>query len=378
MANKIVVNANDPAVAAWLVKQPAVVQEDILKGTTHGRPLSFDGYKALLREFQKSGVEYSERVKGMPPAVAADFRRHMSDSKEWTDSVGKVLKVGIPLAVGGAGLAATGVFGAGAQSFVTGASAATGGAAAPAAGATIGGFEAAALPAFDTGVGGLFGSQAAIDTALGAAGVAGGSSLSTAPLALGGWAPLAGSTAAGAAGGTLSSVLDTISQGVSGVLSDPLKALGGVGGALDLGLGVAGAITASQAAKDQAAEEQATARYNAREAEAAAQNALLRGEEEARDIRRYGSSIEGSQRATFAARGLVIDEGTPRAVIEQTGLFAAQDQATARANAAREAATYRRQGSRFNAAASNINPSRTATLSLVGDLAQVAAKWYNR
>jgi hypothetical protein len=87
--------------------------------------------------------------------------------------------------------------------------------------------------------------------------------------------------------------------------------------------------------------------------------------------------LEGRQRAEFASRGVDLGVGTARRVIEQTGFFAAEDEATARSNAAREAATYRRQGGRFQAQSASINPNRSAGLSLVSNLSQVAAKWYN-
>ena len=93
-------------------------------------------------------------------------------------------------------------------------------------------------------------------------------------------------------------------------------------------------------------------------------------------MRRQGSLVEGAQRATFASRGVDLYVGTPKQAIEQTDFFTRQDMATARSNAATEAATYRRQGSRYQAQSSNIKPGAVGGLSLVSNLATVASKWY--
>ena len=142
----------------------------------NGRPLSFEDYQRLLaagqrwvadaqskdpewQAWQQARSSYSAENADQAPAsptkdywsawratlapeVSADFNRHMADSRSWTDDVGKALKVGIPLMVGGAALAGTGLFGAGAQAAVGGAplggTTAAGGTAAGA-GSSIGG-----------------------------------------------------------------------------------------------------------------------------------------------------------------------------------------------------------------------------------------------
>ncbi len=57
----------------------------------------------------------------LSPQQALGFQQNMADSKSWTDQVGSVLKYAIPAAVGGAGLAATGLLGAPLQAAVGGA-----------------------------------------------------------------------------------------------------------------------------------------------------------------------------------------------------------------------------------------------------------------
>jgi hypothetical protein len=134
----------------------------------NGRPLSYQDYKDLTKARQQwintetgkdpayqqwlaaqgvtpdtygqgpawTGKDYNLAwLDTLSPEVRADYIRHGNDSKDWTDTVGGVLKYAIPLAVGGAGLAATGLLGPAAQGFVGGAplsSTAAAGAAAPA------------------------------------------------------------------------------------------------------------------------------------------------------------------------------------------------------------------------------------------------------
>jgi hypothetical protein len=319
---------------------------------------------------------FTEWFKTLPPEQQRDYEvtyqeAQAQKAKSFTGRLGSLAKIIPGVVIGAGALSAFGVIGAAAD----GAAAVAGAAEGAAAGAAAGDLASAALPLWDTGVGGLFGSQAAVDAALTGAGwyapatvgggvaaaASAGFDFSTAAAAAGG---------AGGGGGAGKSMIDS----VTGLV----KNLGGAGGLLNAGLGIAGAVTAAQGAKDQAEEEQATAEFNAREAELAARNALQRGEEEARDLRRKGSLIEGMQRATYASRGVSLNMGSPREAVEQTGLFTRQDMATARSNAATEAATYRRQGKRFSSQASSINPSKTAGLSLVGNLSSVAAKWYDR
>src|SRR5512139_522235 len=116
------------------------------------RPLTFGDYKDLLAQYQKAAIvpfqtsaSWGGNVNGADPAppdpaataaqekaiadfwskyspeVKADFQRHMADSTDWGDTVGSIMKVAVPALVGGAGLAATGLFGSGLQGLVGGA-----------------------------------------------------------------------------------------------------------------------------------------------------------------------------------------------------------------------------------------------------------------
>jgi hypothetical protein len=113
-------------------------------------------------------------------------------------------------------------------------------------------------------------------------------------------------------------------------------------------------------------------------AEYAAQDALRRGEEDAIKVRQQTDKLKGTQRASMAAKGLDLSEGTPAALIEQTDFFGAVDATTARDNAKRDAWSARTGGA--NARAQGDAAAKQGTLSafstLLGTGAQVAGKWY--
>jgi hypothetical protein len=307
------------------------------------RPDMYQQFMAADEEWErKYRALEAEWMGTLPPEQKAEMQRLFAERSADFDKsfkIGRALALSlIGAAAGGAALTAAGVIGA------------------PAAAGAAGGIDSATAAAALGGAG-----EVGAGGAAAGAGFVGEGALSGIPL----WdtvATVSGSTALKTAGGAASL----------------LGGLGSVGDLLGTGLSVVGAVVDAKGKRDQAEEDQATAVYNAGEAEAAARNALLRGEEDARDLRRKGSLVEGAQRATFAARGLDLMTGTPRSTIEQTGFFTDEDIATSRSNAATEAATYRRQGSRFQAQASNVNPSRTGGLSLVSNLATVAARWYDR
>lgn len=119
-----------------------------------------------------TGTDYfGQWLNTLSPESRADYLKQMNDSSTWQNKVGGVLKVAIPAAVGGAGLAATGLLGSGLQAAVGGAplgSAAGGGASLAGAGATGLDFGAAAeagtLAGGGSGAGGLLGGAASTYT----------------------------------------------------------------------------------------------------------------------------------------------------------------------------------------------------------------------
>lgn len=153
-----------------------------------------------------------------------------------------------------------------------------------------------------------------------------------------------------------------------------------------ISVGLAGA-SAYQAASTQ----EATANYQAKVADNNAQvarwqaaDAEARGNTAAANVRRKYAAMAGSQRASLAARGLDISDGSANAMLQDTAYFGAVDEATTRTNAAREAWGYQVQGSNFasSAAASRAqadaaNPLLSAGMSMLGTATSVAGKWYS-
>ena len=129
-----------------------------------------------------------------------------------------------------------------------------------------------------------------------------------------------------------------------------------------------GAYTQAQTSKK-------IAENNAQVAEINAASALRKGELDAQKVRRQGQQVEGTQRASYAARGLDLGEGTPSDVIDQTDFFTQVDEATARSNAAKEAWAIKRGGMNEQMKADSINPGLTLVSSLLGGASSVASKW---
>lgn len=118
-----------------------------------------------------------------------------------------------------------------------------------------------------------------------------------------------------------------------------------------------------------------------------ATDALERGDRAAADTRRKYAGLMGTQRASLAARGLDIADGSANAILQDTAYFGQYDEATVRANAAREAWGYKtRQASfagdaaAYGAQADAINPLFDAAIAgggtYFGRANSVADKWF--
>lgn len=103
----------------------------------------------------------------------------------------------------------------------------------------------------------------------------------------------------------------------------------------------------SAAAEDQARYNAVVADNNAKMAEYQAEDALARGEQEAMNVRRKAAAIKGDQRATMAARGLDLGEGSALSLLDQTDYFGALDVATTKGNAGKEAYALKAQANNF-------------------------------
>lgn len=123
----------------------------------------------------------------------------------------------------------------------------------------------------------------------------------------------------------------------------------------------------SEAEQKQAEYNAAVQKNNADLAEIQAQDIIKRGEQEATAARRQGAQVRGAQRASMAARGLDLGEGTPLSLLDQTDYFAAIDQATIKSNTGKEvfgkraqAAGFRSEAAMYTATAESKSPLLSA------------------
>ena len=150
------------------------------------------------------------------------------------------------------------------------------------------------------------------------------------------------------------------------------------------------AVSAYQASNQR----KATAKYQSQVAERnmevanlQAKDAVERGNKQAAEVRRKYAGLVGTQRASLAARGLDISDGSANATLQDTVYFGDVDQQTVKSNAAREAWGYQVRAANFQGdagaymATSNAeNPLLNAGMAAGGTLfsggeSSVANKW---
>lgn len=124
------------------------------------------------------------------------------------------------------------------------------------------------------------------------------------------------------------------------------------------------------------------ANRNASLMEAAADDAIERGNEEALAVRRRTRGIVGKQRAAFAGQGIDISTGTAMDLQEETSALGELDEATVRKNAFREAWGLRGQASNDRQAGAyarraGTNQAIGTVLGGVGDAYPSASTWWN-
>lgn len=162
--------------------------------------------------------------------------------------------------------------------------------------------------------------------------------------------------------------------------------------AVATGLQIAGTVTSTYGAYQKSkAEKQAyeyqsqVARNNAMLSEQQAQDAIARGQSAEARQRMKTAQLKGSQRASLAARGISLDEGSALNILDDTDYFGELDAMAIRENAAREAAGFRQQGWNYTSNAGMLraradmeSPSGAAFTSLLSGAGSVADSWYKR
>lgn len=144
-----------------------------------------------------------------------------------------------------------------------------------------------------------------------------------------------------------------------------------------------GAINQAQAQR-QAYEYQAqVARNNATLAQYQAKDAIEAGAHEEQGRRLKTAAMFSDQRASLAANGIDLGEGTATDLLATTKYIGEIDALTVRDNAAKRAWGYRVQGQDFtdqaamkDATAGGINPMMAGVTSLLGSAGGVADSWY--
>lgn len=149
------------------------------------------------------------------------------------------------------------------------------------------------------------------------------------------------------------------------------------------GLGAASAIQSASAQQAQARYAAQQDRTNQTLAGYEADAALQKGELEQKRQQRAAAGLKGAQRASMAARGLDLGEGSPADILTGTDLLSAEDTAIIQTNARRAAWGYRVQGANYaaqagmyDATAKNTTGAYGAATSLLGGASQVASHWY--
>lgn len=155
--------------------------------------------------------------------------------------------------------------------------------------------------------------------------------------------------------------------------------------AVGMGVNAVGAYNQSQGTQAAYNYQASVNANNAQLAEWQAQDALVRGAKAEQARRLNTAQVKGTQRATLAARGVAIDEGSALNILNDTDYIGEIDAATVRDNAKREAWGYRNQGAGYtsdaamlSARASAESPLLSGASSLLTSAGSVADSWYKR
>lgn len=128
----------------------------------------------------------------------------------------------------------------------------------------------------------------------------------------------------------------------------------------------------------------ATSDQNAALARQQARYALAAGQGAEQDVLSKGRALMGDQRATMAANGVDLTEGSPLDILVGTEAATQRDAARTRGNAAREAwadevqaVNYENRAKAARAGAAQFSPSSAFTTSLLTNGLQYASRWYS-
>lgn len=141
----------------------------------------------------------------------------------------------------------------------------------------------------------------------------------------------------------------------------------------------------SQSTKAQGAYESQQLSLNADIADYQAQDSQRRGALSAQEAAKRANKVLGSQRASLAAQGIVLDSGSAAAIQEETQKLSVEDQMAIQMNAAREAFGFKTQSNNYRSQAgfaemSSKNIARNTLISggmnAAGQGLEGYGKWY--
>jgi hypothetical protein len=144
-------------------------------------------------------------------------------------------------------------------------------------------------------------------------------------------------------------------------------------GVVTSGIGIA---TSAVGSLFSAMSRRSTLQFQSRMAELNAQSIRAAGERAIGNVGLRQGKVRSSQKASQAARGIALGEGSAAEEIATTDLMAETDKWTINANMEREAANAQAQGLMAGASASSINPVGEMTTDLLGSATAVAPSWY--
>ena len=162
-------------------------------------------------------------------------------------------------------------------------------------------------------------------------------------------------------------------------------------GNASLGLSVAGAISgavggfySARMTKNQLEFDAEMARINARVAELGARSAFEKGQKDVANLTMQAGQLKSRQRASMAANGIDLGEGSAAEVQASTEILKEMDRNTLEANAVKSAWGYRVEAANLESSAmmkegsaAGISPAMSGMSSLLTSAGRVANSWYD-
>ena len=146
---------------------------------------------------------------------------------------------------------------------------------------------------------------------------------------------------------------------------------------LALGAQAAGAVSQTLGAWYAAKGQQSTLRAQADALDQQSRGVMAAGEREQQRSMLQTANLKSRQRATMAANGFDMADGSNQAILNSTDMMGEIDRQTIENNAVRQAFGYQTQARYARAGADSINPWMSAVSTGLTGATQVAGSWYS-